>query len=861
MVKPKLLAKGHRPFCCLNMIVKNEAKVIEQCLASVVHFIDYYVIVDTGSTDNTKEVITGFFNKHKIKGEIYTHDFQTCKCHGGEYKKYPGYFHFGWNRTYALEKCWGKSEYIFFMDADDTLQGTLKLGRNLTADQYYLQFKTDFNTYSRPNLIKNDRSLKFQFKDGLHEFLHCDSPNIVTHSIVGPYHIYSSRTGARNADKKKKYDNDCRFLEILMAERPDYPRYKHFYAQSLYDAGEYVKAIEAYTKYIPMETFEEATYVARLMIGRSHLKILNNPQSLESTSEAAMVAAFEECYKHHQEYAEPYYELTKYFNAKQEYKKAYDYGKQVAHLTCPKGKILYVDEMVYDFKLLDELVISASEIGEYDDAIAWSFKILNNGKYPSDTKTVITTNIQILEQMNKKKQAERADDIIKLWNDNKGEKWIGMYLGPSPMKPPYYGSEVAALNLCRALCKKGCKVAVFCDNFGDIPADVKAESPMQFYSSNVLSQLHKNGAPMFDLMIVSRYVNYFINAPARSIAKKTMLWLHDVSIHPYYNGSHLPNEAFALVRNLQDSIDGYICSSFWHKVILMGTYHLNPSMIHVIGLGLSSDKCKKVIEAAGEGAKVRNSFIWVSDYTRGLVPFMDMFHAVQAKFPDAVLHVYRNVPESIKKMYESFQYFKFHGFADNDTILKAMSTCDYFAYITEWKETFCLSALEAQAMGCVCITSDLAALETTVGDRGVLIPAQSDNKKELIKALTDFNENPDKKEAMRKRAQEYALSQDWDNQADEFLKMVGVANVNVSGDNKGMQMPNFGGMMGMMGGSQMIDEETMARVNAALRKADEEEKAAREAQKTDEKPTETDVKQESASNLKRSDSFDITFID
>ena len=45
------------PTICLNMIVKNEAHVIRRCLDSVRPFIDCWVIVDTGSTDGTQELI------------------------------------------------------------------------------------------------------------------------------------------------------------------------------------------------------------------------------------------------------------------------------------------------------------------------------------------------------------------------------------------------------------------------------------------------------------------------------------------------------------------------------------------------------------------------------------------------------------------------------------------------------------------------------------------------------------------------------------------------------------------------------------------------------------------------------------
>src|SRR5580704_1601575 len=54
---------------CLNMIVKNESRVIQRCLDSVKHIIDYWVIVDTGSTDGTQNVIKDFMKD--IPGDLY----------------------------------------------------------------------------------------------------------------------------------------------------------------------------------------------------------------------------------------------------------------------------------------------------------------------------------------------------------------------------------------------------------------------------------------------------------------------------------------------------------------------------------------------------------------------------------------------------------------------------------------------------------------------------------------------------------------------------------------------------------------------------------------------------------------------
>ena len=53
---------------CLNMIVKDEAHIIENTLTKLLDKvkIDYWVISDTGSTDNTKQIIVDFFKCRDI---------------------------------------------------------------------------------------------------------------------------------------------------------------------------------------------------------------------------------------------------------------------------------------------------------------------------------------------------------------------------------------------------------------------------------------------------------------------------------------------------------------------------------------------------------------------------------------------------------------------------------------------------------------------------------------------------------------------------------------------------------------------------------------------------------------------------
>ena len=103
--RPTLGASRFMAKICLNMIVKNESGIIERCLASVLPWIDCYVICDTGSTDATPEVIRTFFARHGVPGEIHAIDF----------------VHFEYARNRALELCRAAPlafDYILLTDAD-----------------------------------------------------------------------------------------------------------------------------------------------------------------------------------------------------------------------------------------------------------------------------------------------------------------------------------------------------------------------------------------------------------------------------------------------------------------------------------------------------------------------------------------------------------------------------------------------------------------------------------------------------------------------------------------------------------------------------------------------------------------------
>ena len=235
---------------CLNMIVKNESHIIVNTLQNIcdnIH-ITYWVISDTGSTDNTKELIQEFFNKKNIAGEIFDDEWQD----------------FGSNRTIALDHAYNKTDYLFIFDADDLINGTLKFPDKLDKDMYKFKFGDGGGAfvYNRPLMINNRK--RFMFKGVLHEYLVAlDSKNEEC-LLEGDYYISSGKSGARSKDPNK-YKNDAEILvaAIESGKEPHLKeRYTFYCAQSYKDAGNHNKSIEWYKKCLDKNWVQERYYAA-----------------------------------------------------------------------------------------------------------------------------------------------------------------------------------------------------------------------------------------------------------------------------------------------------------------------------------------------------------------------------------------------------------------------------------------------------------------------------------------------------------------------------------------------------------------------------------------------------------------------
>ncbi len=348
---------------CLSMIVKDEAAVIRRCLDSVRPLIDYWVIVDTGSTDGTQDIVRAHLKD--LPGELIERAWRD----------------FGHNRSEALALARPHGDYSLIIDADDILDiGAGFQLPELTADSYMLDIHFDTIRYRRIQLVRN--ALPWRYKGVLHEFLTCEEARPPGHL---PIVMRINPDGARRQDPGR-YRKDAAILETALRTETDpflVARYTFYLAQSYRDCGEKERAIEAYLRRVELghwleEIFYSLLTAARLKEALGH----NRDDVLTLYMRATDVSPGR---------AEALHAASRLCRNAGRYREGYEFAKRgLDRPVPPEG--LFVEPWIYDYGLLDEFAVNAYWAGKYDESHQACLRLLGEGKLPADQASRVAAN-------------------------------------------------------------------------------------------------------------------------------------------------------------------------------------------------------------------------------------------------------------------------------------------------------------------------------------------------------------------------------------------------------------------------------------------------------------------------------------
>ena len=277
-----------------------------------------------------------------------------------------------------------------------------------------------------------------------------------------------------------------------------------------------------------------------------------------------------------------------------------------------------------------------------------------------------------------------------------------------------FGSEITSIKLAESLTDIY-DVYMFVNGLTD-------NEEIEYNSVKYLNTHKLHDMKKIDIMIVVRYINYFIYF--KNIARKTFIWLHDVTVQPSYDGKILHNNGDNLLYNLQDS---------YQKLIVLSDYHFKNNYEYI---GVHKDKYSiipNIMDMSYYKSNIqviKNRFIYMSDISRGFTILLDCLIYIQKFIPDISLTVFRSheftdeIHDKLNKLNNTIIY----GKETQEKIAEECLKSEYFFYPTNFQETFCNCAAEAQLYHCVCIYNNIGALQTTIGNRGLCIDYNINNR-------------------------------------------------------------------------------------------------------------------------------------
>jgi tetratricopeptide (TPR) repeat protein len=339
------------PTLCLNMIVKNESKIIRRLMESVCSIIDCYCICDTGSTDDTIEIINTFFSQKNIPGKVVSEPFKN----------------FAHNRSHALQVCNGMSDYALLLDADMVFEINAFDKRKLAeADSFCLLQGNDNFYYKNMRIVRNNGLYKYT--GVTHEYISTPSGN---HNInIGKNELFIRDIGD-GGSKSDKFERDVKLLLDGLKEEPGNVRYHFYLANSYKDSGQFEKAIEYYHKRITLGDWEQEIWYSYYNIGNIYETQGKMPDAIVYWLKA---------YNHNPLRLENIHKIVQHYRVIGECKTAkifYDVAKNVLKQNIQKDNYLFLANDVYTYKFEYEYSIIACYLGikNVNDAIV---TILNN---------------------------------------------------------------------------------------------------------------------------------------------------------------------------------------------------------------------------------------------------------------------------------------------------------------------------------------------------------------------------------------------------------------------------------------------------------------------------------------------------
>ena len=348
------------------MIVKNEGRAIEKCLESVKKFIDYWVIVDTGSTDDTMAKIRKSLSG--IPGELHERPWKD----------------FAHNRNEALQFAKNKGDYLLFIDADQRVVSEPNaVLPPLDKDAYFVAIREPSGiSCAREFLVSMKRN--WNWEGVIHELI--VGPEDKTIAQLSGISIFTDTGDGFRSQDPKKYLKDAQILEEELAKDPYNCRNVFYLATCYRNAGESALALKYFQRRSFLGGFPEEVFISFYVSGLLQ-------ETLGHSSEAYLHSYYK-AYEFRPTRAEPLYSIAEHHIREENFNFARLILRAASEIQRP-NECQFVYDDVYEYKILLRLADCSYRLGKVDETLR-VLKQLSTRRLPSEMLEQIKQNIKVL---------------------------------------------------------------------------------------------------------------------------------------------------------------------------------------------------------------------------------------------------------------------------------------------------------------------------------------------------------------------------------------------------------------------------------------------------------------------------------
>jgi len=323
---------------CLTQIVKNEGRIIARCLRAARPHITCWSICDTGSTDDTVDIIRRELDG--IPGRIVHTPWKN----------------FGANRTesfrhaqqFLRERGTVDNAWCLLLDADHEIESKGFAPGDLTQDSHMLVQRSGYFRYPNTRLVR--ASIDWECKGVTHEYWAGGK----SQSTIATLEILDHEDGGTRPEKLVR---DEALLRQGVIDEPENERYYFYLAQTIEECGKRDESIEMYRKRAAMGGYGEERWMAQYRMGRLLLLAGRHQEG-----EAELARAWQQ----NPSRAEPLYWLAKHHRENSRSYLAMMYAEKAAEIPLPGPDALFVENHVYEWGPTEEIAISAFYTHERD---------------------------------------------------------------------------------------------------------------------------------------------------------------------------------------------------------------------------------------------------------------------------------------------------------------------------------------------------------------------------------------------------------------------------------------------------------------------------------------------------------------